>query len=74
MQFTIKLRLHNVSITSIPPTIARCNYILTSHPLFHYLVHHLLLQIIFIFLESFLYILYCHVELNVYYLYMWEGV
>ena len=57
-----------------PHTIARCNYSLISRSHFLFSVHLCILQFLFVFLENFLYMLYCHVDLIVYYLYRGRAV
>ena len=51
--YTHLLDTQRVSTTINPPTIARCNYILTFNSLFLSSVHLLILQFIFVFLENF---------------------
>ena len=53
------------------PTIAHCNYILISHSLFLFSVHLLILHF---FLKNILYMLYCHVDLIIYYVYKVRAV
>ena len=55
-------------------TIARCNYILISHSLFLFSVHLLILHFSLFFLKNILYMLYCHVDLIIYYLYRGRAV